>query len=717
LGSWEAGKIVVNAKVNAKLHDPPVGQVLRQRYEIVRLLASGAFGHTYVARDLEQSGAPCLIKHYQSHRNYPHLLKTSRRIFATEAETLKQLGAHDQIPRFIDCFEADEQFYLVQELIVGQPLSDEMALLQRAPVRVRQASLQENREAEVIYFLRDLLQVLDFVHSQGIIHCDVKPNNILRRAKDGKLVLVDFGAAQSIRSPERDRELIGTLPLKSTVAVSPSGYLAAEQLVGKPYANSDIYAVGIMAIQMLTGIDPAKLQLNLETNELNWQQIQTRYPSKSSLYRPLTAILRQMVRYNHQQRYRSAQEVLRALEPLLEPARRSLLQASEPASVPPATEPTPEPELAPAAEAPPEIQAPPTGQPASSPEAANFQDWEDWQEARETNGTAAPESAAAAELETASALAPTARQLSPWQISPALMATLTRAGLAVAVLNVLAIAAGVYTLADQRATDPGARRFAKASRAFQNGDLDSALALARAVPSDSDAYEASQQAVEQWQQDWSRAAQQVSAAEQAFAQQDWGAVLAASEQIPNIDYWQEKVAPLVATANERAEDTAKQLLAQASSAAYNRNFTQALEYLRQIPPRTTIGQRIQPKIEEYTRKEQIRAMYFLQRAYDRAEQGDFKAAIAELQQIPDRTPAGSIARQKLIEYAEKQSAREKLANSVDWATPTPIPEAAPPAAASDPTATPGNSAESFIEMPANTSSSLNPGQQLREAAA
>ncbi|NJL00898.1 MAG: serine/threonine protein kinase [Spirulinaceae cyanobacterium SM2_1_0] len=439
--------------VNAKIHCPPIGQVLQQRYEIIRLLGSGAFGHTYVARDLQQGkGASCLIKHFQSHRGYPHLLKTSRRIFVTEAEMLKKLGIHDQIPRFIDCFEADEQFYLAQELIVGQPLSEELSLLKHANLR--------DREAEVIYFLRDLLHVLDFVHSQGIIHCDVKPNNIMRRAKDGRLVLVDFGAAQPIRSPERDRDLIGTLPLKSAVAVSPSGYLAAEQLVGKPYANSDIYATGIVAIQILTGIDPAKLQLNLETNEINWQHIRTRHKSSSALNRALTAILRQMVRYNHQQRYQSAREVLRALEPLLEPARRSLLRASEPAQV---VTPTPTPAEVPAAKVA-EPTPTPTPVPTKTPalrspapaaikttqpptSAAGFQDWQDWQEAEANPQTANGKAAAAATPKTP-------RQLGPWKASPALMSALTRAGIFVAILNVLAIAFGVYTLADGRGTDP-----------------------------------------------------------------------------------------------------------------------------------------------------------------------------------------------------------------------------------------------------------------------
>ncbi|NJL00897.1 MAG: hypothetical protein HC910_10170 [Spirulinaceae cyanobacterium SM2_1_0] len=193
------------------------------------------------------------------------------------------------------------------------------------------------------------------------------------------------------------------------------------------------------------------------------------------------------------------------------------------------------------------------------------------------------------------------------------------------------------------------------------------------------------------------------------------------DEVPAIDYWQAKVAPLVTTAREAAEAESASLLALASSEAYNRNFTEALEYLRRIAPSSEIGAKIQPKIEEYSRKERIRAMYFLQRAYDHAERGNFKAAIEELQNVPRHTPAGQVASEKLIEYTEKQSIREQLAGTVNWsdsAATTSAEDATPDAPAEavpEPMPEPGNSAEPFIEMPGDTSS-LNPGQQLREAA-
>ncbi|MEA5467429.1 hypothetical protein [Spirulina sp. 06S082] len=98
----------------------PVGQILKRRYEILQLLNSGSLGHTYLARDLAQPSRPrCAVKHYPGDRESPNLLKTSRRTFVTEAETLKKLGYHAQIPRFLDCFEENQGLYLVQELIIG----------------------------------------------------------------------------------------------------------------------------------------------------------------------------------------------------------------------------------------------------------------------------------------------------------------------------------------------------------------------------------------------------------------------------------------------------------------------------------------------------------------------------------------------------------------------------------------------------------------------
>ncbi|HAJ60425.1 MAG TPA: serine/threonine protein kinase, partial [Cyanobacteria bacterium UBA8543] len=76
---------------------------------------------------------------------------------------MEKLGTHDQIPQLLAYFEEGEEFYLVEELIIGHPLSEEMPLVISLP------------EANVIAILRDVLPVLGFVHSQGVIHRDIKP--------------------------------------------------------------------------------------------------------------------------------------------------------------------------------------------------------------------------------------------------------------------------------------------------------------------------------------------------------------------------------------------------------------------------------------------------------------------------------------------------------------------------------------------------------------
>ena len=91
-----------------------------------------------------------------------------------------------------------------------------------------------------------MLEILDFVHSHNVIHRDIKPQNIIRRQQDNKLVLIDFGAVKEVTGQAS--------PL--TIGIGTGGYMPMEQFNGKPAYASDIYAVGAIAIQAITGINP-----------------------------------------------------------------------------------------------------------------------------------------------------------------------------------------------------------------------------------------------------------------------------------------------------------------------------------------------------------------------------------------------------------------------------------------------------------------------------
>ncbi|HEY9711738.1 MAG TPA: protein kinase, partial [Oculatellaceae cyanobacterium] len=154
-----------------------LGRLLDGRYQVVQVLSAGGFGKTYIAEDTRRPGNPkCVVKHLKPASNEPNYLQTARRLFLSEAETLEQLGNHDQIPRLLAYFEEDREFFLVQEFIEGHPLSTE---------------LQPGdcwSESQVIGLLKDILGILAFVHSYEVIHRDIKPDNLIRRASDGKLV-------------------------------------------------------------------------------------------------------------------------------------------------------------------------------------------------------------------------------------------------------------------------------------------------------------------------------------------------------------------------------------------------------------------------------------------------------------------------------------------------------------------------------------------------
>jgi len=271
------------------------GKVLNGRYKIVKVLGSGGFSETYIAEDMKRSGsAPCVVKQLRIASDNPDTLRLARRLFVTEAETLERLGQHDQIPSFLASFEEDQEFYLVQEFVAGNPLSNE--LTSRVPLP----------ESKVIVILYDLLRVLEFVHSQGVIHRDLKPSNVIRRKSDGRLVLIDFGVAKKITTQLADVER----NTKFTVAVGTPGYMPNEQSAGRPHFNSDIYALGMIAIEALSGQPPHLLNHDGITGEVIWRN---QAPQVSS---ELADILAKMVRYDFTQRYASVYKVRETLEQL-----------------------------------------------------------------------------------------------------------------------------------------------------------------------------------------------------------------------------------------------------------------------------------------------------------------------------------------------------------------------------------------------------------------
>ncbi|HYW18153.1 MAG TPA: protein kinase [Nodularia sp. (in: cyanobacteria)] len=264
------------------------GQILDERYQILKVLNVEEVVQTYLVEDATLPGSQLIIKQLHPGSDNLQQLTNVRRLFAEEAKKLQQLGEeHDQIQNLVNYFEYNEEFYLVQEYIIGNNLTTEICL---------ETPLQEQ---QVISVLSEVLEILVFVHSRGVIHQDIKPANIIRRESDKKLVLVDFGGVQEVVTT-----IVGNLE-----------YVPVEQLRGDPQYNSDIYALGIVAIAALIGLPANEIsrlqnQKSLLTGEIIWRT------KNIIVSKELAKIIDKMVRFNYRKRYQSVTEVLNDLQQL-----------------------------------------------------------------------------------------------------------------------------------------------------------------------------------------------------------------------------------------------------------------------------------------------------------------------------------------------------------------------------------------------------------------
>ena len=268
--------------------------LIQGRYRPIRMLGEGAFGKTFKAEDEGKPSHPyCVIKQFAPHDR--RTLDKSLDLFQQEAIQLEQLGQHPQIPILHWCGDQDGQHYIVQEYIDGQTLAQELA--QDGPFD----------EGKIRVVLQELLPVLEVIHGQGIIHRDIKPENIIRRHHNQQLVLVDFGAAKVTTE---------TNLAKTGTTIGSAEYAAPEQARGKATFASDLYALGVTCIHLLTGLSPFELYSDLEGAWV-WEQYLVQRPLKPKLRR----VLNRLIQSPLSQRYGTAAEVLRDVQDPVIPAR------------------------------------------------------------------------------------------------------------------------------------------------------------------------------------------------------------------------------------------------------------------------------------------------------------------------------------------------------------------------------------------------------------
>lgn len=282
-----------------------LGKLLNKRYQIDQILSAGEFCQTYLAQDRRAPNQPnCIIKHLlHKTSSYSKSLPNLQHLFTREIEALEKLGDYNRVPRLLDSFEEDHEFYLVQELVEGHPLSMEIYPGCRWG------------EPQVVQLLQEVLGILEVVHAHGLIHRDLKPSNLIRRDRDEQLVLIDFGAVkpawtQVVTDTEKTSVIFAT-GVGATIAIGTPGYMPAEQERGIPRTSSDIYALGRIALHALTGLSPTDLMEDSDTGEILWQQ-------HCLVSNELAVVINKMVRYHFKERYQSASEALQGLGPLIE---------------------------------------------------------------------------------------------------------------------------------------------------------------------------------------------------------------------------------------------------------------------------------------------------------------------------------------------------------------------------------------------------------------
>ncbi|NJN72007.1 MAG: serine/threonine protein kinase [Limnothrix sp. RL_2_0] len=646
-----------------------VGSIIQGRYQVLNKIKGGALSRTYLVQDMGQPNEPkCVLKHYPYNKEIPRLYKTNMRLFLKEAKHLQVLSIHPQIPRLIDYFGiTDQGWYLIQELVDGRLLNN---MLPMSEYSDNCWSCQD-----VAQFIHDVCEPLQFIHSQKIIHCDLKPNNIIRRTTDDQIVLIDFGSAQYIPGFQTNEDA-SVASLRTKITVSPSGYLAPEQLNGQPHACSDFYALGIIAIQAWTGLDPARMKKDSHTGEVVWDQY-VRIDDPEAC-RQLVSIIARMVQPDISDRYRHARDLLADLDVFLNTFSveeetqldynhvsfedSSLFKKPEedlfdPDSLDDIEIPVPE-----SFSKETFIQEDLFKQTLIQEDILDFGHDElsmlpDVGEGEEENEQDAEQQTTSAELTPEMQSTPFKRRKKGVMGLPMVAVC----SVAVVVANALLITFGLQHLiggmvaSDTPQLDDD---FQRAQDAYAQGAFEEAIAIAKAIPQQSPAYESAQTTVTQWEQEWQAKQQKVEAIAAAHAAGDWQAVVADGKSLGENPLFRAKVGTMIEEAQFQIDVAAYQRVQKAFELATAYDFTTALNTLKEAPPNSKFANVIDEKVTEYEGKKQVRAQYNLQQAVNHAEAREFSEAVAFLKQIPPEASQSELAQIKIIEYTEKQQIKE-----------------------------------------------------------
>ena len=273
-------------------------QILEDRFEIEKRLSHTDFMTVYLARDRHYLHRPhCLVK------SVSYRQTNMRHRIEREVHTLELLGSHPQIPNVLAYFHApksadEKTFYIVQSWLGGHPVSEEIS------------AGRSLSEGYVSKLLKDVLVPLVRVHEQGVVHQNLHPQHLVRRDTDGQIFLTEFGTLPKLARSSLDE----AGQLTTSVPVSPQPYSAPELLQQNPQPASDLYSLGLIAIEALTGrrhqdlsFDPAK--------GLRWREHVTQGAGMDgAVSLSLAEFIDRLVRHDWRDRFETAQVALAELK-------------------------------------------------------------------------------------------------------------------------------------------------------------------------------------------------------------------------------------------------------------------------------------------------------------------------------------------------------------------------------------------------------------------
>jgi serine/threonine protein kinase, bacterial len=280
------------------------GVLLGDRYRITKEIGQGGFGRTYLCEDVNRFNEPCVLKEFAPQVQGTVLLTKAEQLFEREAGVMYRLQ-HPQIPMFREMFRVNRggigQLFLVQDYVAGENYQQLL--------RERLQQGKKFTEIEITEFLTQILPVLGYIHSLGVIHRDISPDNLIRRDSDGLPILIDFGGVKQVAVNAATQYMHSSPGHHSDVPtrLGKVGYAPNEQMQrGVVFPHSDLYALAATVLVLLTGKEPPDL-IDPQNFTWNWRE-------HISLSPNLASILDQMLQLRPNDRFASAQDILAALK-------------------------------------------------------------------------------------------------------------------------------------------------------------------------------------------------------------------------------------------------------------------------------------------------------------------------------------------------------------------------------------------------------------------